>query len=83
MARIAYIDHSYHQKTRSTTFLPEMLMRRGHRVDIFWDEAWIGGESILWGSVAEYDVVIMFQSYCPTDGRNFRSLHSNVVRPGG
>lgn len=79
MARIAYIDHSYHQKTRSTTFLPEMLMRRGHRVDIFWDEAWIGGESILWGSVAEYDVVIMFQSYCPTDGRNFRSLHSNVV----
>lgn len=79
MARIAYVDHSYHRKTRSTIFLPEMLMSRGHRVDIFWDEAWIGGESTLWERVAEHDVVIMFQSYCPTDGRDFRSLHSNVV----
>jgi hypothetical protein len=79
MARIAYVDHSYHQKTRSTLFVPETLARRGHEVDIFWDEAWICGEPILWERVANHDVVIMFQSYCPNDGRNFRSLHSNVV----
>jgi hypothetical protein len=79
MARIAYVDHSYHRKTRSTMFLPDMLTRRGHQVDIYWDEAWIGGESVPWKSVAEHDVVIMFQSYCPHEGRNFRSLHPNVV----
>ena len=46
MARIAYVDHSYHRTTGSTAFLPEMLTERGHRVDIFWDEAWIGGEPV-------------------------------------
>jgi hypothetical protein len=78
-ARIAYVDHSYHRRTRSTLFLPDALIRRGHRVDIFWDEKWIGGESVLWETVADHDVVIMFQSYCPTDDRTFRSLHPNVV----
>jgi hypothetical protein len=78
-ARIAYVDHSYHRQTRSTLFLPEALIRRGHRVDIFWDEKWIGGEPVLWETVANHDVVIMFQSYCPTGDRTFRSLHPNVV----
>lgn len=79
MARIAYVDHSYHQTTRSTMFLPDMLAARGHEVDIFWDEAWIGGHPIQWERVAGHDVVVMFQSYCPNEGRNFRSMHPNVV----
>jgi glycosyltransferase involved in cell wall biosynthesis len=78
-ARIAYVDHSYHQKTESTLFLPELLTRHGHRVDIFWDEKWIGGEPVRWETVADHDVVIMFQSYCLEEGRTFRSLHPNVV----
>ncbi len=79
MARIAYVDHSYHRTTRSTMFLPEMLRKRGHRVEIFWDEAWIGGEPTLWENVANHDVVMMFQSHCSTGGDYFRSLHPNVV----
>jgi Glycosyl transferases group 1 len=79
MARIAYVDHSYHQRTQATMFLVEMLRTRGHVVEIFWDDAWAGGEPIAWNSVANHDVVIMFQSYCPTDGRTFRSLHPNVI----
>jgi hypothetical protein len=79
MTRIAYVDHSYHERTRSTMFLPELLVAHGHDVDIFWDEAWIGGEPVPWSEVAAHDVVIMFQSMCQTDGRNFRTLHPNVV----
>jgi hypothetical protein len=79
MARVAYVDHSYHRTTRSTIFLPELLSARGHEVEIFWDEGWIGGKPIAWEAVAGHDVVIMFQSYCATDGRSFRSLHPNAV----
>jgi hypothetical protein len=79
MAHIAYVDHSYHRKTRSTLFLPKMLTTRGHHVEVFWDEAWLGGEPVPWETVADHDVVIMFQSYCPSGGRVFSSLHSNVV----
>ncbi len=40
MARIAYVDHSFHRTTRSTEFLPEILERHGHQVQHFWDDAW-------------------------------------------
>ena len=79
MARIAYVDHSFHQTTRSTAFLPELLRRNGHVVDAFWDEGWKGGAPVAWDAVASHDVVIMFQSFCDTQGLRFRQAHPNVV----
>ncbi|WP_024511965.1 glycosyltransferase [Bradyrhizobium sp. ARR65] len=80
MARVAYVDHSYHKTTKSTDFLPQILRKYGHTVDLFWDEAWQGGAHIEWGAVASHDVVIMFQSYCPPPaGLSFRQLHPNVI----
>jgi hypothetical protein len=80
MARIAYVDHSYHRTTQSTHFLRDMLRRRGHEVQDFWDEAWTGGPSVNWAEVRHHDAVIMFQSYCPPPGGTaFRQLHPNVV----
>lgn len=79
VARIAYIDHSFHRTTRSTEFLPEILRRHGHVVDRFWDDAWQGGRPVAWREVASHDVVIMFQSYCAPDRRYFRESHPNVV----
>ena len=79
MAKIAYIDHSYHKKTVSTDFLPEILRRHGHDVDYHWDEAWIGGATVRWDAVEKYDVVIMFQSFCDIGNQYFRNLHPNVV----
>ena len=80
MATIAYVDHSFHQTTKSTDFLPQILRRQGHVVDYFWDEAWRGGPPVEWTSVRPYDVVIMFQSFClPPDGLNFRRAHPNVI----
>lgn len=79
MARVAYVDHSYHRKTRSTLFLPELLAGRGHEVETFWDAAWIGGEPVRWDTVSGHDVVVMFQSHCTIGARTFRELHENVV----
>ena len=79
MAKIAYVDHSYHKKTLSTDFLPAILRKHGHEVVYFWDDSWDGGISVEWDSVSDYDVVIMFQAYCPIDGRYFRELHPNVI----
>lgn len=79
MASIAYVDHSFHRTTKSTEFLPEILRRHGHVVDNFWDDAWQGGAPVEWAAVRSYDVVIMFQSYCPPEGMNFRRAHPNVI----
>jgi Glycosyl transferases group 1 len=79
VAHVAFVDHSYHQRTRATIFLPEILERHGHAVDVFWDESWIGGKAVAWDRVASYDVVIMFQSYPSHDGPAFRTLHPNVT----
>jgi hypothetical protein len=79
VARIAYIDHSFHRTTRSTEFLPEILCRHGHVVDHFWDDAWQGGTPVAWSDVASHDVVIMFQSFCRPDERYFSRSHPNVV----
>ena len=79
MTQVAFVDHSYHRKTRATAFLPEILRARGHDVEIFWDEAWNGGEPVAWERVSGHDIVIMFQSHCPTNERTFASRHPNVV----
>lgn len=79
MARIAYVDHSFHRTTKSTGFLPDVLRRHGHVVEHFWDDAWQGGASVRWTEVSDHDIVIMFQSYCPPETLHFRRAHPNVV----
>lgn len=79
VANVAYIDHSFHKKTLSTGFIPEILQRYGHTVDYFWDDSWRGGRSISWIDVAKYDVIIMFQAYCPILESHYRKLHNNVI----
>ena len=53
MARIAYVDHSYHRTDAARPSSCPSAHPRGHRVDIFWDEAWIGGAPVPWEQVAE------------------------------
>ena len=79
MARIAYVDHSFHRKTHSTDFLPEILRRHGHIVDYFWDDAWNSGAPVIWEDVQSYVVVIMFQAFCPIGSPYYRQLHPNVM----
>ena len=79
MACIAFLDHSFHRTTRSTSFLPEILRRHGHSVDLFWDDAWRGGAPVEWKNIRKHDVVIMFQSFCTPEHRYFRQSHPNVI----
>ncbi|MDR1490223.1 MAG: glycosyltransferase [Desulfovibrio sp.] len=79
MARIAYVDHSYHLKTRSNEFLAELLRGCGHTVDVFRDEGWLGGRRVHFKEVINHDIVIMFQARCAPDGITYASHHPNVV----
>lgn len=80
MAKIAYVDHSYHKKTVSTKFIPEILESYGHDVEFFWDDSWQGGKSVSFYDLLDYDCVIMFQSFCDIKENEFFSkLHDNVV----
>lgn len=80
MARIAYVDHSYHKKTLSTFFLVEILRKHGHVVDLFWDEVWAHGQAVAFDKVCDYDVIIMFQCQCATKNVYYQKLHPNVIQ---
>lgn len=60
--RIAYCDHSYHQKTKSTLFLPNMLAEKGHTVEFFWDSGWEGGAPVRFSQLEHYDAIVIFQA---------------------
>jgi hypothetical protein len=77
--RLAWVDHSFHKKTKSTKFLAELLVMSGIEVDYFWDEGWSGGARVSWDSIAHYDIILMFQVIVDTKGRYFSKLHDNVV----
>lgn len=79
MASIAFLDHSYHRRTQSTAFLPDLLIRHGHTVTPFWDEAWQGGPPVEWGAMADHDIIIMFQSLSHPPDRSYRLAHPNVI----
>lgn len=79
MATIAYVDHSYHKKTISTKFLPDILIQHGHKVYFFWDESWQGGSPVAWSDIEKYEAIIMFQSICPIYGKYYAQLHPNVT----
>ncbi|MEA5390274.1 glycosyltransferase family 4 protein [Cyanobium gracile UHCC 0139] len=60
--KIAYCDHSYHRKTRSTLFLPSLLASEGHTVDYFWDSGWEGGTPVRFSNLEAYDAIVIFQA---------------------
>ena len=76
--RIAYIGHAYHQKTRSTRFLIDLLQPHA-TIDLFFGEP---GQMANWSWAAEfdetrYDVIIIFQIHEAFDLLSGR--HPNVV----
>lgn len=79
MAKIAYVDHSYHKKTLSTKFIPDILIKHGHTVDWFWDDSWKGGNPVKWESIEHYDTIIMFQSFSPIGGDYYANKHKCVT----
>jgi glycosyltransferase involved in cell wall biosynthesis len=60
--RVAFIDHSYHQKTHSTIFLKEAMFP-DLKVDEWWDDSWQGGAAvdIEWLIAQRYDLIVVVQ----------------------
>jgi glycosyltransferase involved in cell wall biosynthesis len=77
--RIAYCDHSFHQKTISTKFLPDLLTSRGHEVDLFWDFSWEGGDPVHFSQLSSYDAVVIFQALPHGLPSCIASHHPNVT----
>ncbi|MGO9005632.1 MAG: glycosyltransferase [Beijerinckiaceae bacterium] len=76
--RIAIIDHSYHETTKSTDFVYEMLSKIGS-VQRFHDESWCGGKNDwrLNFNESNYDLIVLWQiheAFSALSGR-----HDNVV----
>lgn len=78
MSKIAFIDHSYHKKTNSSSFLLEILQSFGHDVDHFWDDFWQGGEQTSLKKVQNYDAIILFQISPQWHGA-YCNLHNNIT----
>lgn len=79
VASIAYVDHSFHQKTRSTAFLPKILRDAGHEVVEFWDDSWRNGTPVAWKDIRGFDVVVMFQVLVECEANYYSRVHDNVI----
>ena len=77
--KIAYCDHSYHQKTQSTLFLPKLLLKNGHNVQFFWDSKWDGGAPVRFQQLQEFDAIIIFQAIPHGLPRCVAKSHPNVI----
>lgn len=62
MLRIAFIDHSYHKKTRSSEFFLNILRVLG-TVDIYWDDSWNTQTPLDFRPVdsGNYDILVFWQ----------------------
>ena len=60
--RIAFIDYSFHKKTKSFDFFREII-REHHVVTDFWDEVWEGGKPINIDEInnGNFDVILFLQ----------------------
>lgn len=64
--RVGFVDHSFHQKTRSTEFLIELL-RGSAEVEVLWDHSWDGGQGVSAEELneREFDALVFFQMLYP------------------
>lgn len=58
-----FIGHSYHNKTKSTTWFIEFLRKHSSTLDIVWDETWKGGAGLNISDTIKknYDHIFVFQ----------------------
>ncbi len=79
--KIMVIDHSYHYKTASFTFLINLLAQTGS-VRIIWDSQWNGGTfpSIARINQEEFDVLILLQIMIYHHPENLKKLNcKNII----
>jgi glycosyltransferase involved in cell wall biosynthesis len=80
MKKLAYIDHSFHTRSKSTFFFIDLL-REEYEVDVFWDEAWNGGPRVDLEEIKQgrFDAVVLFQQHGFYTPEELDSLDSQVI----
>jgi hypothetical protein len=63
-AKLAFIDHSFHKKSKATKFLTDLLDKY-YEVSIFWDESWSNkSDSCIERAIEEdFDIIVLFQNF--------------------
>ena len=64
--KLVYIDHSFHQKTKSTDFLRDILSKNFEIIDI-WDNSWKGEKNLTVDFINSqgFDYILFFQVLLP------------------
>lgn len=78
MKKVAWVDHSFHKKTKSSQFVIDLLLDHGCDIDFYWDETWRGGNCIDISNLKSYNCIVLWQSlnnYNP----KFAKIHSNIT----
>lgn len=76
--RLAVIDHSFHQTTLSTKFIPELLATH-YEVDMYWDTSWQGEPNITADQLnhKHYDIIVFVQTILPI--KQLRQLQAQII----
>ncbi len=79
MEKIAFIDHSYHQKTKSSEFFINFLKKK-YIVEVIWDVSWCSGETLDVSQIDEnYYAVIFWQNIYPEAVNTIRDKCTNII----
>jgi glycosyltransferase involved in cell wall biosynthesis len=77
--KVAYCGHSFHQKTKSTSFLTDLLTSNGHSIEYYWDYSWEGGAPVRFKQISSYDAILIFQSIPHNLPGCIAKAHPNVT----
>lgn len=80
--KIAYIDHSYRRKTKSTDFFLNLLQEK-HQVDLYFDKQWMGQKRLHLSKFEQlgYECLILFQIKYPANEINRLNLKNIIYVP--
>lgn len=73
---LAFVDHSFHQKTRCADFLRDIL-RPYVRITDYWDETWRKGEPVSLEELNQHDYVFYFQVL--HEPRQLQAIRGRIV----
>lgn len=61
---LAFIDHSFHQQTKASSFLIEIL-KKEYEVELFWDESWQKGARVDLKKISrdDFNTIVFFQVF--------------------
>ncbi len=78
--KLALIDHSFHQKSKATAFLIDLLEMH-FEVKAFWDEAWNDGSRISLEKIAHqgYDTIVFFQLMAYSEEELITIANKNII----